>query len=121
MTMLFVKGDYSQEKSKEALAMLLVDRKNEFRELANVIFRDVPASRGPIKDWEEFVLNFCLDLNTAFKSWSGQEQLVSNSDRKALIILRQLSNNKSMNAMTHLLNIAYTLAQEFETIYKRVA
>ncbi len=121
MTMVFVKGDHSQEKSQEALAMLLVDRKNEFGELANVIFRNVPTSTGPIKDWEEFILDFCLDLNTAFKSWSDEEQLVSNSDRKALIILRQLSNGKSMNSMTHLLNIAYTLAQEFETIYKRLS
>jgi len=38
-----------------------------------------------------------------------------------LTLLRQLSKDKSsMIEVTHLLNIAYTLAKEFKAIYKRI-
>ena len=29
----------------------------------------------PIKNWEQFVMNFCLDVNEAFKTWSGDMEL----------------------------------------------
>lgn len=107
---------------KKALDMLKVDRKNEFRELAEVIFSRVPVSMGPIPNWEEFVLNFCLDVDVAFQSWSGKANLSPMSSQKALTILRQLARDKkSMNQLTHLLNIAYTLATEFKEIYRRLS
>ena len=107
---------------KKALDMLMVDRKNEFRELAEVIFSRVPVSMGPIPNWEEFVLNFCLDVEIAFKTWSGQTELTPMSSQKALTILRQLARDqKTMNQLTHLLNIANTLAIEFKEIYRRLS
>jgi hypothetical protein len=119
--MQIVKHGFEKALSKEALDMLLIDRRNEFRELERVIFSSVPTSTNQIIDWEIFILNFCLDVNTAFKTWSGQEQLVSNSSIQALTIVRQLSKGKStMNELTHLLNISYTLAEEFKEIYKRL-
>lgn len=112
---------FEPQRTKKALDMLLIDRKNEFRELASAIFWNVPASMGSIKDWEVFVMNFCLDVNEAFKRWSGQIELPSNAPTQALIILRQLSHGKStMNDLVHLLNISYTLAEEFKVIYKRI-
>ncbi|MEX0640227.1 MAG: hypothetical protein WD018_03265 [Nitrosopumilaceae archaeon] len=40
---------------------------------------------------------------------------------KALTIIRQLARGKlTMNELTHLLNISYTLAEEFKAIYKRL-
>ena len=112
------KEGFQEQKIHESLAKLLVDRKNEFREIAKMI---IPKKNGyQIKNWEHFVLNFCLDVNEAFKTWSGSMPLNSNSPQKALTILRQLSRNKtSMNQLSHLLNISYDLAEEFKEIYKR--
>jgi ribulose bisphosphate carboxylase small subunit len=47
--------------------------------------------------------------------------MLQNSDLKALTILRQLSRDQSsMNQVTHLLNIAFDLAEEFKIIYRRL-
>ena len=115
------KGGYDDEKTNRALEMLLVDRKNEFRELAPVVFARLPPGMGPIEGWEKFVLNFCLDVDEAFKTWTGDAALESNSPNKALTILRQLGRAKNtMNQLSHMLNIAYDLAEEFKVIYRRI-
>lgn len=119
--MLLAIDDVDENRIRLALDMLLVDRKNEFRELAEVLFWNVPPSMNPIPNWERFVMNFCLDVSVEFQVWSGKNDLHTNSDLKALTILRQLSRDKaSMNQMTHLLNIAFDLAEEFKIIYKRI-
>lgn len=108
------------EKIKQALEMLLIDRGNEFRELSNVLLR-APKSMAPISNSEQFILNFCLDVNEAFKTWSGEMELSIDSPQRALIILRQLSRDKTkMNELVHLLNLSYTLAEEFKEIYRRL-
>ena len=108
------------EKIKQALEMLLIDRGNEFRELSNVLLR-APKSMAPISNSEQFILNFCLDVNEAFKTWSGETELSIDSPQRALIILRQLSRDKTkMNELVHLLNLSYTLAEEFKEIYRRL-
>ena len=108
-------------KTKRALDMLLVDRKNEFRELTEVIFSSAPSSTGPIKDSEKFILDFALEVSQAFKTWSEQESLSPNSSLKALTILRQLSRGQTtMSTLAHLLDISYNLAEEFKVIYKRL-
>lgn len=115
------KGGYDDAKTDRALAMLLVDRKNEFRELAKVVFARLPPGIGPMQGWEKFVLNFALDVNEAFKTWIGVEPLTSNSPNKAITILRQLGRDKNtMNQLAHMLNIAYDLAEEFKVIYRRI-
>ena len=114
---------FEPEKARHALDMLLIDRKNEFRELAEVIFSNVPSSTAPLTDSEsqKFILDFSLDVNEAFKVWSGQERLLQNSSLKALTILRQLSRGqKAMNSLAHLLNISFNLAEEFKVVYNRI-
>ncbi len=114
---------FEPEKTKRALDMLLIDRKNEFRELAEVIFSNLPSSTPPLNDSEsqKFILDFSLDVNEAFKVWSGQDSLLQNSSLKALTILRQLSRGqKAMNSLAHLLNISYNLAEEFKVVYNRI-
>ncbi len=114
---------FEPQKTKRALEMLLIDRKNEFRELAEVIFSNTPSSTTQLNesDSQKFVLDFSLDVNEAFKTWSGQESLSQNSSLKALTILRQLSRGqKAMNSLAHLLNISYNLAEEFKVIYTRI-
>ncbi len=114
---------FEPEKTRHALDMLLIDRKNEFRELAAVIFSNLPSSTAPLNDSEsqKFILDFSLDVNEAFKVWSGQERLLQNSSLKALTILRQLSRGqKAMNSLAHLLNISFNLAEEFKVVYNRI-
>ena len=80
-----------------------------------------PKSMAPISNSEQFILNFCLDVNEAFKTWSGEMELLIDSPQRALIILRQLSRDKTkMNELVHLLNLSYTLAEEFKEIYRRL-
>ncbi len=119
MTML--KQEYEPIRMRKALDMLLIDRRNEFRTLEDSIFWNVPEAKRPIKDWDEFILNFCLDVSLAFTTWSGASPLESNSDIKALTFLRQLAHDKkTMNELCHLLNLSYTLAEEFKVIYRRI-
>ena len=111
--------DYTQEKIHEALEMLYLDRKNQFRELSEVLLPENAISTLPT--WREFVLNFSLDVECAFEAWSGQIPLATNSPQKALTILRRLGHDKtSMNQLVHLLNMAYNLSTEFKSIYKRL-
>jgi len=113
------KPGLEDEKIKQALDMLLIDRRNEFRELSAVLLKT--SKMEPIPNSEQFVLNFCLEVNEAFKTWSGQMDLSVNSPQKALTILRQLSRDKTtMNQLAHFLNLSYTLADEFKEIYRRL-
>ena len=112
---------FEKKRMKKALDMLLIDRRNEFRELGASVFPTGSKPITSIENWEEHVLNFCFDVSEAFKCWSGSKEMEVNSAMKALTILRQCSKNKqTMNQMTHLLNIAYNLAEEFKVIYKRI-
>jgi hypothetical protein len=114
------KQGLEDEKIQQALEMLLIDRQNEFNELSAILLRTQKPT-DPVPNSEQFILNFCLDVNEAFKTWSGQMSLTNNSPQKALTILRQLSREKTtMNQLTHFLNISYTLADEFKEIYRRL-
>ena len=111
--------EYEEGKIHQALDMLYVDRKNEFRELSQVLLNEKALKALP--NWKEFVLNFSLDVEEAFKSWSGQNPLSSSSPQKALTLLRQLGHDKtSMNQLAHLLNMSYNLSVEYKEIYRRL-
>jgi len=112
---------FEEKRMKNALEMLLLDRGNEFRELGASVFPTGSKPISSIKNWEEHLLNFCFDVSDAFECWSGNKETEITSAMKALTILRQCSKDKTtMNQMTHLLNIAYNLAEEFKVIYKRI-
>jgi hypothetical protein len=122
MTHVYVlkKEGLEEEKIKQALDILLETKfKSEFREISTMV---LPKSLSePIKNWEQFVMNFCLDVNEAFKTWSGYSELTPTSPQKALTILRQLSMNKtSMTQLSYLLNISDVLAEQFKEIYRRL-
>jgi len=112
--------EFSPYRTRKALDMLLADRRNEFRELSEQILKNF-APAIVIENWEEFILCFCIDVSKAFKTWSGKEELLPNSSLSSLTILRQLSRRQtSMNQLAHLLNMAYTIGEEFQVIYKRI-
>ena len=110
---------YNQEKIHESLDMMFVDRKNQFRELSHVLLPENASDTMPT--WKEFVLNFSLDVESAFETWSGQTPLTVNSPQKALTILRQLGRDgASLNLLVHRLNMSYNLSSEFKSIYIRL-
>jgi len=110
--------EYDKEKIQQAIEILYKDRKNEFREISNVILTEKVKT---MPNWKEFILNFCLDVGDSFKTWTGQKSPSLTSPQKALAILRNLGKKKtSMNQITHLLNISYNISNEFKEIYKRV-
>jgi hypothetical protein len=111
--------EYHPQKIQQALDMLYLDRKNEFRELSEVLLNEKALRAMP--NWKEFVLNFSLDVEDAFKTWSGQSSLSPRSPQKALTLLRQLGHDKtSMNQLAHLLNMSYNISCEFKEIYRRL-
>ena len=111
---------YDEGKTLQALDVLYVDRKNQFRELSQVLLNE--KARKSMSNWREFILNFSLGVEEAFLTWSGQASLSVNSPQKALTILRQLGNGKtSMNQIVHMMNISYDLSTEFKEIYKRIS
>ena len=111
--------EYKPEKITQVLDMLYVDRKIEFRELGLEILNE-KALQG-MSHWKEFVLNFCMDVEESFMTWSGKNPLSVSSPQKALTILRQLARDKtSMNQLAHLLNLSCTISLEFKEIYRRL-
>ena len=111
--------EYTEEKIQESLKILLADRQNEFQTIAKVFLGKEKLEQNP--KWKEFVLNFCLDVEDSFKTWSGNKPPSTTSPQKALTILRQIGNGMtSMNQLTHILNISYNLSKEFKEIYRRL-
>ena len=119
-TTILSKWGYDPDKSAKALDVLLVNRHQEFRALAQVIFARLPPGFGPVNDWEVFVLNFTLDVTEQFKVWCNETPVNAHSAIKALTILRQVGSPRTtMNHITHMLNISYMIAEEFKVIYRR--
>ena len=110
---------FDEDKINRALEMLYINRRDEIRELSKVLLPEKALSS--MRNWKEFVLNFALDVEESFKSWSGQSELSTNSPQKALTLLRQLGHGKtSMNQLAHLLNLSYSMSLEFKEIYRRL-
>ena len=97
--------------------MLLIDRSNEFRELAKGI--GYPTSG---KNWELVILNFCFDFSGCFKSWADKDISSDHMQaHKCNTMMRQIAFGKSnMTEVKHLKNQAYRIAEDFKAIYKRI-
>lgn len=106
-------------RSRQALDMLLINRRSEFREIAESVLRDVQT---PIvlSMWAEFLLTVCLEVKDAFDLWTGKKTPSINSELKTLTILRQFGRGNTMIRITQLLVLAYTIAEEFAVIYGRM-
>lgn len=113
-------GFADTKRSKAALDILLVNRRSEFRELAESILQYLQEPIA-LSARDEFILAICLDVKESFDSWSGRKYSSKNSDLKTLIILQQFGKGKTtMTQLTRLLDLAYAIAEEFRIIYERV-
>lgn len=115
--------EFEAKKAKESLDMLLIDRRNEFKELANGM--GIPTIS---QNWEQIILKFCLDFHECFRAITtpdGPNDMTEDSHNKihqCMSLIRQIARGKTnMIEITHLQNLAYTLAEEFKTIYKRLS
>ena len=68
---------FSEDKINRALDLLYINRRDEFRELSKELLPE--KALLSMTNWKEFVLNFSLDVEESFKSWSGQSELPANS------------------------------------------
>ena len=114
--------EFESKKAKESLDMLLIDRANEFKELAGGM--GIPTSSS---NWEQTILKFCLDFNDCFYTMTkiespNETEDTHNKIHQCLTLMRQIARGRpNMIEFTHLQNLAYTLAEEFKTIYKRLS
>ncbi|MEO9307932.1 conserved hypothetical protein [Nitrosotalea sinensis] len=106
-----------EPKAKRALDMLLIDRSNEFRELASAI-----GYSTKFDNWEEFILRFCLEFEDCFSMWSEkQEDGDHNKIHKCMTIMSQIGHGKSsIEQMTKLQNMAYRIAKDYGVICQRL-
>jgi len=108
---------YDEKRVRETLNLLLRDRKNEFRELADTI--GIPKTS---EDWEVIILKFCLDFEECFKIWSDEEEPDALKNTKCMTIMREIAKGKkNISEVFHTENVAYTICKEFHEIYKRAA
>ncbi len=122
MTLLEKLKGYESKKAEESLNMLLVDRSNEFKELAHGM--GIPTNS---KNWEYTILKYCMEFNDCFTVITGLEGPNESSEdsntkiHQCMTLIRQIARGKTnMIEITHLQNLAYTLAEEFKAIYKRL-
>ena len=107
---------YDPGKTREALDLLLRDRKNEFRELAESL--RIPTST---EEWEIIILKFCLDFENCFEIWTGNEEPDQNKTYKCMTIMREIAKGKkTVTEISHIQNTAFNLYQEFHNIYGRI-
>lgn len=113
-------GFADTKRSRVALDILLVNRRSEFRELAESILQYIQEPIA-LSMWGELILAICLDVKESFDSWSGIKHSSKNLELKTLIILQQFGKGKTtMTQLTRLLDLAYVIAEEFRIIYERV-
>jgi hypothetical protein len=107
---------YELKKAYQAINMLLIDRSNEFRILAQGIGYPINT-----KDWELIIMNFCLDYIECFHVLSDDDPPDHYHIHKCMTQIRQMTRGKTnMTEVTHLQNIAYLLAEDFKAIYRRI-
>ena len=112
-----VTGEYDPFKVRYALDRLLINRSNEFREIAYSIGYPITHPR-----WEEFILRFCLEFDDCFKMWSDKEDNFDhNKVHKCMTMMRQMAIGKAnMTEVTKLQNAAYRIAEDFKILYQRL-
>lgn len=107
---------YDLYKAKYALNRLLINRSNEFHEIARAI--GYPTVQ---KDWEELILRFCLEFNGCFEMWSDKDDYSNhNKVHKCMTMMRQIAIGKSnMTEVTKLQITACRVAEDFKILYNR--
>ena len=108
---------YDENIVRETLNLMLRDRRNEFREIAESI--GIPLTT---KDWEVIILKFCLDFEDCFKIWTADQEPNSIKNAKCMTIMREISRGKKhFSEIMNIENLANTLYTEFHQTYNRIS
>ena len=106
---------FDEKRVRGTLNLMLRDRRNEFRELAESI--GIPTTSD---DWEVIILKFCLDFEDCFKIWTDSEEPTSVKNNKCMTIMREIARGKKhFSEVINLENIAQIIYTEFHQTYKR--
>lgn len=106
---------YDERRVRETLNLLLRDRKNEFRELADTL--GIPKTS---EDWEAIILKFSLDFEECFKIWTDNIEPDALKSSKCMTIMRGIAKGKqNISEVFHIQDIAYTICKDFHETYKR--
>jgi len=107
---------FEPKKTKETLELVLRQRKNEFRELADAL--KIPTNSP---EWEIIILKFCLDFEECFEVWTGREKSDPTNTLKCMTIMREIAQGgKTVTEIAHIQTTANTVYHEFHNIYKRI-
>ena len=79
---------YNQEKIYQALDILYVDRKNQFRELSQVILSEKTVRNMP--RWKEFILNFCFRCRKIIQSMDRRRSTINEFATKSSYIVKTI-------------------------------
>jgi hypothetical protein len=105
---------YDEKRVRETLNLLLRDRKNEFRELADTL--GIPRTS---EDWEAIILKFCLDFEECFQIWTDKIEPDALKSSKCMTIMRGIAKGKqNISEVFHIQDIAYTICKDFHETYK---
>jgi len=100
---------------KKALELLLRNRGNEFKELAQAL--NFPTT----ENWEQIILQFSLQLNGCFVRWQGEGNTTTNPEvYKCFNLMRILSKNQKVTEVMKLLDNANKITEDFEIIRKEI-
>jgi hypothetical protein len=107
---------FEEKQVRQALDLLLRDRANEFKEIADSL-----KISSTTDDWEIIILKFCLDFEDCFKTWTNDAEPDHNQIHKCMTVMREISKDKkSITEIIHLQSITYNISKEFNEIYKRL-
>ncbi|MGI0046015.1 MAG: hypothetical protein ACREBB_02340 [Nitrosotalea sp.] len=110
-----VTSEYDPSKVRYALDRLLINRSNEFCEIAYAIGYPITYL-----GWEEFILRFCLEFDDCFKMWTDKrgEHSDHNKVHKCMTMMRQIAVGKqNMTEVAKLQNASYRIAEDFKIVY----
>ncbi|MDH3656898.1 MAG: hypothetical protein OEM77_02025 [Nitrosopumilus sp.] len=96
-----------------ALEMLRVNRRNEFKEIAQEIGVETR------KNWEQIVLRFSLEINSCFVKWQDNEN-IKNNVRSCFIIMQKLVKDHKVSHAIKILDLTNKITEDFETIFKKM-
>jgi hypothetical protein len=108
-------GSYDPELTIRALEILLKNKINEVKQIAEDI--GYLGTGDADNNWQEKVIQFCLEVYGCFKDISNIE--TEDEIHKCMRLMQIMANHKTLNEAQKLQWLAYNIAQDFKFLYER--
>jgi hypothetical protein len=109
-------GSYDPELTSRALDILLKNKINEVKQIAEDI--GYLATEYTDNNWQEKVIQFCLEVYACFKDISKIQ--TEDEAHKCMSLMQIMAYHKTLNEAQKLQWLAYNIAQDFRFLYERV-